>query len=127
MTASTYANSAALSSGDGRTQDRLIKLLGMLGSGHAGERAAAAAKADSLLRSLGLRWCDVISIPLAPNMPPGRNAWTRLASYCLERAEHLNEKERLFCETMSKWSGEPSAKQQDWLVNIYNRLADVGG
>ena len=41
--------------------DRLIKLLGLLGSEHAGERAAAAAAAEKLLRQHGLtsrEWVD---------------------------------------------------------------------
>lgn len=36
--------------------NRLIKLLGMLGSGFDGERANAAAKANELIRSKGLTW-----------------------------------------------------------------------
>ena len=40
--------------------ERLAKLCGMFGSDHAGERAAAAAKADALLRSHGLTWFDVL-------------------------------------------------------------------
>ncbi|MGB6441611.1 MAG: hypothetical protein WBE89_20320 [Methyloceanibacter sp.] len=40
--------------------DRLAKLLGMLSSDHMGERAAAGAKADQMLRSRGLTWGDII-------------------------------------------------------------------
>ena len=40
---------------------RLVKLLGMLGSPHDGERAAAGAKADALIRSRGLTWDDVVN------------------------------------------------------------------
>ena len=43
--------------------DRLVKLCGMLGSAHDGERAAAALKADTLVRGHGLRWPDVIRPP----------------------------------------------------------------
>ena len=39
---------------------RLAKLCGLFSSAHAGERASAAAKADALVRSLGLRWPDVL-------------------------------------------------------------------
>jgi hypothetical protein len=39
---------------------RLSKLAGMFGSAHAGERAAAALKADKLVRDLGLTWFDVL-------------------------------------------------------------------
>lgn len=53
---------------------RLAKICGMLGSNHDGERAAAALKADSMVRDLGLTWQDVIA-PTAvtrPAPPPKR-------------------------------------------------------
>ena len=46
---------------DPHAADKLAKLCGMFGSDHDGERATAAAKADQLIRSRGLRWSDVIS------------------------------------------------------------------
>ena len=46
---------------DHATAERLAKLCGLLGSDHAGERSTAAAKADALIRSRGLRWTDVIA------------------------------------------------------------------
>ena len=39
---------------------RIIKILGMLGSAHGGERAAAGKKATELLRGCDLTWDDVI-------------------------------------------------------------------
>jgi hypothetical protein len=39
---------------------RLVKLLGLLGSAHDGERAAAARKAHEHIKALGLQWGDVI-------------------------------------------------------------------
>jgi hypothetical protein len=50
---------------DPRMADRLTKLLGMLGSEHDGERAAAAAKAHKLISGLGMTWPDII----APRSP----------------------------------------------------------
>jgi hypothetical protein len=47
---------------------RLIKILGLLGSTHAGERAAASLKATELLRSINLTWADVINPK--PHKPP---------------------------------------------------------
>ena len=40
--------------------ERLAKLCGMFGSDAAGERAAAALKADELVRRHGLTWFDVL-------------------------------------------------------------------
>lgn len=42
-------------------RDRLIKLLGLLGSDHEGERGNAARMASDLLRGAGLTWAEVIA------------------------------------------------------------------
>jgi hypothetical protein len=42
-------------------RERLIKLLGLLGSDHNGEIAAAGRMADALIRDLGVTWADVIA------------------------------------------------------------------
>jgi hypothetical protein len=41
---------------------KLVKILGMLGSAHAGERAAAAFQATALLNKLGLMWHEVLNV-----------------------------------------------------------------
>jgi hypothetical protein len=46
---------------DKQTAARLARICGMFGSNHAGERASAAAMADSMVRQLGMTWPDVIS------------------------------------------------------------------
>lgn len=43
------------------TRTRLVRLLGMLGSAHDGERANAAALADRLVRNAGLVWDQVVA------------------------------------------------------------------
>lgn len=43
-----------------RVRDRLIKALGMLGSKHEGERANAASAVESMRRSLGRGWDELI-------------------------------------------------------------------
>ena len=62
---------------DDQTLDRLGKLLGMLGSEHSGERAAAASKAHDLLRANGLDWAALVdlvrtSLRHGPGQPPPR-------------------------------------------------------
>jgi hypothetical protein len=42
-------------------RERLVKLLGLLGSDHNGEIAAAGRKADALIRDAGVTWADVIA------------------------------------------------------------------
>jgi hypothetical protein len=95
--------------------DRLVKLLGMLGSHHDGERAAAALKADQLVRQHGLTWHDVISVP-APMQP-----WRRMAARCQAHAVRLNSKELGFVDSMLRWNGEPSDKQLKWLIDLFVR------
>jgi hypothetical protein len=52
---------------------RLVKICGMFGSRHDGERAAAAAKADTFVRKRGLTWPDVL-IP-APKAHSKKKRW----------------------------------------------------
>lgn len=56
----------------GADRERLVKLCGMFGSAHDGERAAAGLLASRLLREKGLRWDDVIGSTPAPLPPPPR-------------------------------------------------------
>jgi len=53
---------------DHRTAGKLARICGMFGSDHDGERAAAAAMADKLLRQRGLSWQQII-IPPSPMAP----------------------------------------------------------
>ena len=43
--------------------EKLVRILGMLGSDHDGERANAAALASRMVRKLGITWADLISKP----------------------------------------------------------------
>jgi len=52
---------------------RLSRILGMLGSAHEGERAAAAVAADRIIREMGTTW-DVL---LDPNRPSGEGVVVR--------------------------------------------------
>ena len=45
---------------DKQTAERLAKLCAMFCSNHPGERASAAAMADSLVRKLGMTWLEIL-------------------------------------------------------------------
>jgi hypothetical protein len=45
---------------------KLVKVLGMLGSDHMGERATAADMASRMLKEAGLTWYDVLDIDEPP-------------------------------------------------------------
>lgn len=118
---------------DLHSADRLRKLCGMLGSEHDGERAAAAAKADAFVRSLGLSWGDVIGPPIVPDHSPrirawrsGDTDWTRMAQFCHARRWSLSQREREFIGSVLNWR-TLTEKQKDWLTAIFARLHERGG
>ena len=109
------------------TADRLAKLLGMLGSVHPGERAAAALKADELLKREGLRWSDVIQprepVAIEPDCEPEPEPdWRAMLRACMARTAMLSARELQFIRTLTRWRGEPTEKQFDWLEGIYQRI-----
>jgi hypothetical protein len=53
-------------------RERLAKLLGLLGSDHAGERDAAGLAADRLVRAAGLTWSSIVCIPQDESRAPRR-------------------------------------------------------
>jgi hypothetical protein len=55
-------------------RQRLAAILGMLGSEHAGERAAAGLQAEAFRRKHGLTWAELLALPEMPaaSEPP---AW----------------------------------------------------
>jgi hypothetical protein len=88
--------------------DKLVKVLGMLGSAYDGEVAAAGRRVHSMLQAEGLTWDDVI-VPAAPRSeqpqrPPRR--WRRgvsptdTAALCLLWPEVLTDWETNFCRSI---------------------------
>ncbi|SRR5579883_3008542 len=51
---------------------KLVRILGMLGSDHAGERASAALAAHRLVRASGESWAALLSPYKVPRTPRGR-------------------------------------------------------
>jgi hypothetical protein len=93
--------------------ERLTKILGLLGSDHEGERAAAAIKAHELIQRLGLTWGDVISAP---------EDWRALAKRCRDRADDLAEYEFDFIQNICRRCNPPTEKQIRWLNSIAKKL-----
>jgi len=89
---------------DPTTADKLARICGLFGSLHDGERASAAAAADRLLRSRGLTWPQVISIPTSPDTvedliatamsrPDLLDAWEEGFIRGIRGRQHLTEKQ----------------------------------
>jgi hypothetical protein len=100
--------------------ERLIKLLGMLGSSHDGERAAAGLKAHELLRRHGLTWSDVLLA--APPIEPLKPGWRAKVAACEAYRHCLNSRERAFVSSLARWRGTPTEKQLAWLDHIFENL-----
>ena len=116
---------------DPRSIERLVKLLGMLGSNHDGERAAAALKANALVRDHGLVWSDVIPTPHAERRPNDARAknqddqkvdWRTMRDFCAQRSHLLRPREQAFVDHIDSWRGALTEKQSAWLVSIYTRV-----
>jgi hypothetical protein len=118
---------------DQATVTRLVKLLGMLGSAHDGEIAAAGRKASEYIRQHRLQWSDVIAAPrLAPPSPPPRPAWQwvrpwqKMVGHLQVHRVELSAREREFIDTLATWRREPTSRQYDWLSALYARVAGAG-
>lgn len=103
---------------------RLVRLLGMLGSAHDGERANAAALADRLVRGLGLTWTDVVR-------PPSRQAASRRecdladVEICLDEAALWSNKQLTFLQGLAAWlrhRGPLTPKQRAALNDMLKRV-----
>jgi hypothetical protein len=87
---------------------KLVKVLGMLGSDHDGEVAAAGRRADAMVKGAGLTWDDVI-VPAAPKPEQRRRQPRRwrepgspsdTAAMCLLYSEVLTDWETNFCRSI---------------------------
>ena len=94
--------------------NHLAKLLGMLGSDHAGEVAVAGRKAHAFIRRLGLTWADVIALP--------PTSWHELAAACAKYPELLSERELQFVRNMARQQRLPTGRQARWLESIFLRV-----
>src|SRR3954462_8180152 len=109
--------------------NKLAKVLGMLGSDHDGEIAAAGRRAHAMVKGAGLTWDQVLapanSPPEAPYRPPRR--WRRpatpsdAAALCLQWPEVLTDWETDFCRSVAG-QRQISAKQAGVLARIIGKI-----
>ena len=106
---------------------RLVKILGLLGSDHDGEVAAAGRRAHQLLQGAGLTWPEVIGQPPpeSPHCPPRR--WRRpatpsdAAAICLQWPEALSAWESEFCKSVLG-RRRISPKQAEVLARVVGKV-----
>jgi hypothetical protein len=103
-------------------RERLVRVLGMLGSDHPGERANAAAAADRLVREAGLRWPDVIVLALpAPDPDLVIGTDDDAIGFCRTCESMLSPWERGFIQSLAerrRWLMPLTAKQSAVLARI---------
>ncbi len=83
---------------------RLVNILGMLGSEHAGERASAAFLAAKLVRDRGLCWADVVPSPagsVISNVSRGVAEPISDLGLCLRHVEQLTQWEQEFVRSLA--------------------------
>jgi hypothetical protein len=122
-------------------RDRLLKLVSMLGSSYAGERANAGALATRLLMEHGRTWADLSDLfrcagctaqakPDPATMEfaddrPELHAVREMAAECLRHRDILNNWEADFCRSMAKWNKLVSYKQSETIELIVTRVREA--
>jgi hypothetical protein len=110
--------------------DKLVKVLGMLGSDHDGEVAAAGRTAHSMLKAKSLTWSDVIvpAVPVPQQQSRAPRRWRRAtspsdtAALCLQwRDEVLTDWEADFCRSIVG-RRRVSTKQAGVLARIVGKV-----
>ena len=96
-----------------KSAEHLVELCRRFGSNDVGERAAAALQADKHIRRLGLRWHDVIALPME---------WQVMAKVCRERARLLSDGELQFVSAIASRRRAPTGPQLRWLGDIFDRV-----
>jgi hypothetical protein len=100
---------------------RLAKLLGPLGSNHAGERDAAGLAAHRLLRQLGLTWERALEPVAVVKKLPELGTWRQTVAACLERKGSLRNWEIGFLHDLPGFR-RLTVKQRYVLKEIANRV-----
>jgi hypothetical protein len=111
-------------------RDKLIRILGMLGSAHDGEVLSAARQAQRLVREAGLTWEEILTIP-APRvlvLPTAPSTWQEKILDCLDAEDAaLSDWERGFLLSV-RARGKPLTEKQRQIVDrIYSGIYDTMG
>jgi hypothetical protein len=100
---------------------KLVKLLALLGSDHAGERDAAGLAAHRLLQKCGLGWDEVLSPRPIERQLPEHSIWRATCARQMENPRALRPWERTFVADLPKFP-RISAKQRYVLNEIATRV-----
>ena len=114
-------------------RNKLVGILGRLGSDFDGERAAAGLLATQMLRRLGMGWDAVVTdqpvtVRQAETGPSNHTptSWSESLALCRRHLNWLNKWESEFVGSLSDRHGLPSAKQLQVLARITDKLVRSG-
>lgn len=113
-------------------RNRLVALMGMFGSAHAGERANAASLADRMVRARGLTWNEVVAgqavQPWRPPPPPSHTPAGASAdiAFCARHPQELDEWPAKFIASLRHQRRPLSPKQIGKLAEIAATLRARG-
>jgi hypothetical protein len=119
-----------------RELELLVKLCGLFSSHFPDEVAAAAARADKILRERGLTWNDVLRLPIGREIAEAACAdgdpfatwpggWRDACQFVLRHPELLSKWERTFCAKIEGWHSI-SPKQRPILRDMLDRVLAAG-
>jgi hypothetical protein len=114
-------------------RERLVKILGLLSSSFAGERAAAGLKASTLVKELGAAWDELIvpyQVHYQPSQDrpsqPGAQDWRADLGLCQRHPAHLNPWEAKFTRSLSTPRTSLTRGQATKLAQIADHLRAKG-
>jgi hypothetical protein len=104
-------------------RDQLGRVLGLLGSDHDGEVAAAGRQAERLRRQAGLTWSEILSPPAAPRQlsaPSQPPSAAEALNLCIDHCDLLTPWERRFVASISRRPIHGLSQKQ---LSVLDRLA----
>ncbi len=104
-------------------REKLARVLGMLGSAHDGEIAAAGRAADAIVRAAGLTWQEVLAPDGLRKVVPVRGITVNdLIETCLESEQALTGWESGFVWSLKPQRYPLSQKQLATLTEIFEKV-----
>jgi hypothetical protein len=104
------------------TINSLVRLLGMLGSHHDGERAAAAKMAHELVHSLNLTWADVIRLERVPSKSSQQDLADEQFNLLRANLHRLTNWEQDFVCSADRYRHRLTAKQKTVVERLVEKV-----
>jgi hypothetical protein len=97
-------------------RNRLVKLLGMMGSSHDGEALAAARLAERLRAAAGMTWAEIVKSKSSSLRSRSSLDWPKSTAqaieFCIERVALLSTWDRNFLKSIARRSPRHLSEKQ---------------